>query len=63
MLALQTDVVARFGGERFATTEVDTLGPQIARLLREAGHGAPPAPGPGLADAPPAHEHRVRMRL
>jgi phenylpropionate dioxygenase-like ring-hydroxylating dioxygenase large terminal subunit len=61
MLALQTEVVARFGGERFATTEVDVLGPQIARLLREAGHGASPAPSP--ADAPPAHEHRVRMRL
>jgi len=60
MLALQTEVVARFGGERFASTEVDVLGPQIARLLREAGHGAPPATGP--ADAAPAHEHRVRMR-
>jgi phenylpropionate dioxygenase-like ring-hydroxylating dioxygenase large terminal subunit len=61
MLGLQTEVVVRFGGERFATTEVDVLGPQIVRLLREAGHGAPPAAGP--ADAPPEHEHQVRMRL
>jgi hypothetical protein len=61
MLALQSEVVARFGGERFTTTEVDVLGPQIARLLQEAGSGVPPAAGPG--DAPPVHEHRVRMRL
>jgi phenylpropionate dioxygenase-like ring-hydroxylating dioxygenase large terminal subunit len=61
MLALQSEVVARFGGERFATTEADVLGPQIVRLLREARDGLPPAAGPALA--PPAHEHRVRMWL
>jgi hypothetical protein len=60
MLALQTETVARFGGERFATTEADVLGPHVARLLREAERGgATPPPDPG----PPAHEHRVRMRL
>ena len=49
----------RFGGERFATTELDVLGPQIWRLL-QAG-GARRRPGePGEA---PEHEHRVRMRL
>jgi phenylpropionate dioxygenase-like ring-hydroxylating dioxygenase large terminal subunit len=60
MLALQTETVARFGGERFATTEADVLGPQIARLLREAEHRAA---GPAPDGEPPAHEHRVRMRL
>ena len=60
MLALQTDVVQRFGGERFATTELDVLGPQIRRLLAQAERA------PGLAPRPqeaPEHEHRMRMRL
>jgi phenylpropionate dioxygenase-like ring-hydroxylating dioxygenase large terminal subunit len=58
MLGLQSDNVARFGGERFAHTEVDVLGPQIQRLLRDAERGevAPARDGP-------EHEHRVRMRL
>ncbi len=60
MLALQSDTVARFGGERFATTDADVLGPQIARLLRHAALDGPPPP-PG--DAPPEHEHRTRLRL
>ena len=58
MLRLQTDNVERFGGERFATTELDVLGPHIQRLLREAERGEARAP----AEAP-EHEHRVRMRL
>jgi hypothetical protein len=62
MLALQTDTVARFGGERFATTDADVLGPQIARLLRQAEQGAGAEPG-AAGDGPPAHEHRVRIRL
>ncbi|HET8541087.1 MAG TPA: aromatic ring-hydroxylating dioxygenase subunit alpha [Anaeromyxobacter sp.] len=60
MLALQTETVARFGGERFATTDADVLGPQIARLLRAVEErGAVPA----AADGPPEHERRVRMVL
>ncbi len=59
MLALQTGTIARFGGERFASTEADVLGPQIARLLRRAEQGGAPAP----VDGPPEHEHRIRMRL
>ncbi len=60
MLALQSETVARFGGERFASTEADVLGPQIMRLLRHAEQGgsAPAAP-----DQPPEHEHRTRLRL
>ena len=58
MLALQAENVARFGGERFANTEIDVLGPQIARLLESAEQGG----GAGAAEGP-EHEHRVRMRL
>jgi hypothetical protein len=58
ILGLQTDNVERFGGERFASTDADVLGPQIARLLRAAERGEA-VPG----EAAPVHEHRVRMRL
>jgi phenylpropionate dioxygenase-like ring-hydroxylating dioxygenase large terminal subunit len=58
MLRLQAENVARFGGERFASTQLDVLGPQIARLLRQAARGERAAPG-----GAPAHEHRVRTRL
>jgi phenylpropionate dioxygenase-like ring-hydroxylating dioxygenase large terminal subunit len=60
MLALQAENVARFGGERFTTTAIDVLGPQIWRLLEQAERG-------GVEDArgagAPEHEHRVRMVL
>ncbi|MGQ0506139.1 MAG: Rieske 2Fe-2S domain-containing protein [Myxococcaceae bacterium] len=46
ILALQTNVVERFGGEQFASSEVDVLGQQIWRLLREAERGAIPPPSP-----------------
>jgi phenylpropionate dioxygenase-like ring-hydroxylating dioxygenase large terminal subunit len=63
ILALQADNVLRFGGESFATTEIDVLGPQIWRLLRQAGRGD--AQGEQGADdgRRPQHEHRVRMRV
>jgi phenylpropionate dioxygenase-like ring-hydroxylating dioxygenase large terminal subunit len=57
MLALQTGNVRRFGGERFASTALDVLGPQIGRLLRQAEGGELPAQD--AAD----HEHRLRMRV
>jgi phenylpropionate dioxygenase-like ring-hydroxylating dioxygenase large terminal subunit len=60
MLALQSETVARFGGERFATTEADVLGPQIARLLRRAEQDGL---APARPDEAPEHEHRTRMRL
>lgn len=59
MLSLQTDTVERFGGERFASTELDVLGPQILRLLREAARGEEPPGDPARI----LHEHRVRMRV
>lgn len=61
MLALQTATIARFGGERFATTEADVLGPHVARLLRQAEQGGAAAATP--AGAPPEHERRTRLRL
>ncbi len=56
ILALQTKTVERFGGEQFASSEVDVLGQQIWRLLREAGRGAVPPPVP-------EDERRFRMRV
>jgi phenylpropionate dioxygenase-like ring-hydroxylating dioxygenase large terminal subunit len=61
ILRLVTDNVQRFGGERFATTELDVLGPQIWRLLKQAERGE--VPPPEAPEARPEHEHRVRMRL
>jgi phenylpropionate dioxygenase-like ring-hydroxylating dioxygenase large terminal subunit len=39
ILAAQTDNVGRFGGEHFAHTEIDVLGPHIWHLLRQAERG------------------------
>lgn len=39
ILGAQTDTVRRFGGERFAHTELDALGPYIGHLLRRAEEG------------------------
>jgi phenylpropionate dioxygenase-like ring-hydroxylating dioxygenase large terminal subunit len=39
MLKAQTEVVKRFGGEQFASTEIDVLGKHIWRLLRAAERG------------------------
>ena len=41
ILAAQHDNIRRFGGEHFASTPIDVLGPHIARLLRRAERGAP----------------------
>lgn len=61
ILALQAENVRRFGGERFASTEIDVLGPQIWRLLRRAQRGDAQA-RPAAPEAV-EHEHRVRMRV
>lgn len=39
MLRAQTENVRRFGGEQYASTELDVLGPHILRLLRRAERG------------------------
>jgi phenylpropionate dioxygenase-like ring-hydroxylating dioxygenase large terminal subunit len=41
MLKAQTELVKRFGGEQFASTEIDVLGRHIWRLLRAAERGDP----------------------
>jgi len=43
MLRMQTDTIQRFGGEQFESTELDLLGPQIWRLMRDAERGQTPA--------------------
>ena len=40
ILKQQTEAARRFGGERYTSTEVDILGPQIWKLLKEAEAGA-----------------------
>jgi phenylpropionate dioxygenase-like ring-hydroxylating dioxygenase large terminal subunit len=54
ILRLQSKAIRRFGGEDFASTEVDVLGLHIWKLLGAAGAGNEP-PGP--------FEHRVTMRV
>ena len=39
VLAAQTETIRRFGGEQFASTEIDVLGRHILRLLRAAERG------------------------
>lgn len=39
ILAQQTETIRRFGGERYASTEIDVLGRHIWRLLRAAERG------------------------
>jgi len=43
MLARQTEAARRFGGEHYASTEVDVLGLQIWQLLKRAEKGEAPA--------------------
>jgi phenylpropionate dioxygenase-like ring-hydroxylating dioxygenase large terminal subunit len=40
MLKAQSENVRRFGGERFQSTELDFMGPQIWRLLKQAESGS-----------------------
>jgi phenylpropionate dioxygenase-like ring-hydroxylating dioxygenase large terminal subunit len=52
ILRRQTEHIQRFGGDRYTSTELDVLGPQIARLLKQASSG----------EAGSSHEHRIRMK-
>jgi len=38
-LAAQTGSIRRFGGERYASTELDLMGPEILRMLKQAERG------------------------
>jgi phenylpropionate dioxygenase-like ring-hydroxylating dioxygenase large terminal subunit len=63
ILTLQAINTQRFGGERFASTEIDVLGPQIWRLLKEAERAGAAAAGATPPSQAPEHEHRLRMRV
>lgn len=52
VLARQREQVKRFGAEKYTSTELDVLGPQVTLLLKHAREGT-------TADA---HEHRLQMR-
>ena len=54
ILRAQTASVERFGGEDFTSTEIDVLGPQIKKLLRDAARGT-------LPDE--STERRIKMRV
>ncbi len=54
VLESQRATIERFGGEAFASTEVDALGPQILRLLRNAERG-------DRSPVAEPHEHRFFM--
>ncbi|MBS1148395.1 MAG: Vanillate O-demethylase oxygenase subunit [Myxococcaceae bacterium] len=53
VLKAQTEAIGRFGGERFTSTELDVLGHEVWRLLKQASTGE-------AAGEP--QEHRVKMR-
>ncbi len=44
ILRRQTEVIRRFGGEQFASTEIDVLGRHVWRLLQAAARGASSVP-------------------
>jgi phenylpropionate dioxygenase-like ring-hydroxylating dioxygenase large terminal subunit len=67
VLAQQTANIARFGGERYTSTDLDLMGPAIWRLLRRAEKGSLPAeagPEAGSEDeAGTAQETSVTLRV
>jgi phenylpropionate dioxygenase-like ring-hydroxylating dioxygenase large terminal subunit len=52
LLARQQEQIQKFGGEHFASTELDVLGPHITVLLEQSATGAPAT----------LREHRVRIK-
>jgi len=54
ILRRQTEQVERFGGEEFASTEIDVLGLRIKKLLREASSGKVSSP---------QEERRIKMLI
>jgi phenylpropionate dioxygenase-like ring-hydroxylating dioxygenase large terminal subunit len=55
ILAAQTALVDRFGGDRFSSTSIDLLGPFILHLLKKAEAGA--------LDEAIVREERVKLRV
>lgn len=61
ILRRQTDAIRAFGGEQYASTDIDLLGGPIWRLLKEAERGdLPPENDSGT---PPEELRRVRLRV
>jgi phenylpropionate dioxygenase-like ring-hydroxylating dioxygenase large terminal subunit len=60
VLGRQTEAIQRFGGEHFASTELDVLGQHIRKLLRQAERGEVVSGDP---DGQAAGERRIRMRV
>lgn len=56
ILARQTENLRRFGGEQYASSEVDALGQQIRRLLKSAERGE-------VTRLEPPQERRFEMRV
>lgn len=54
LLRRQTEQLKRFGGARYTSTELDVLGSQVTRLLKQAA--AKEAPPEGIT------EHRIQMK-
>lgn len=54
MLEKQTRNLQHFGGEQFASTEIDVLGPQVWRLLKQASR---------KEKGDDTFEHRLKMRV
>jgi phenylpropionate dioxygenase-like ring-hydroxylating dioxygenase large terminal subunit len=57
ILRHQSEAIRRFGGEQFASTELDVLGRHILRLLRRAERGEPADAG----TTPPELRFRIRV--
>lgn len=57
MLALQSANLQQFGGEQFTSTEIDTLGPHIWRLMKAAERGT------AEPSAEPLHSKTIRMNV
>jgi phenylpropionate dioxygenase-like ring-hydroxylating dioxygenase large terminal subunit len=56
LLKRQTQTIQAFGGERYTSTPLDVLGPQIWRLLSQAAAGEAAGAADGVQ-----HEHTVTM--
>ncbi|MCB9733156.1 MAG: Rieske 2Fe-2S domain-containing protein [Deltaproteobacteria bacterium] len=62
VLREQADTIARFGGEQYESTEIDLLGPQIYRLLKQAERDGADVHGPGGDGDAPELEKTIRLQ-
>jgi hypothetical protein len=63
VLDQQTANIRRFGGERYASTRIDILGPHIWRLLRRAERGDVGHDEDDGGDERPRRDERLTLRL